>query len=294
MWLHLAAHVTGFRTVRKINHYGVLTMFHLKKLTLAMTVVVGFAGATAGSLFAADLGDSGVSYKDEPMQSFSWTGFYFGGNAGYAFSGEGDKTDLFRNENANLGPLDIGGIGELEADGGFVGLQAGYNMQRGRFVFGIEGDIQAGDINDDKNSPNFSNVPAFFGEADTNVNFFGTIRGRLGFAMDRTLLFVTGGYAFADVDYRLEATNRGGNPVGNTVTFDESDTRSGYVLGGGAEYALRDNLTIKLEYQYLDFDDETYKAQSFTTVGAPSGVFYDSKSELDLHTVKVGVNYKLN
>lgn len=264
----------------------------------ALILVAGLALPLTGAQ-AADIDSGEGSYKDAPVEMWTWQGFYFGGNAGYASAGDGDETDLFRNPNGILGPLDIGGIGELQAEGGFLGLQGGYNWQRGRFVFGIEGDIQAGDVNDGIGTSNFEFPPAtattgFFGTAETDMNYFGTIRGRIGLAQDNWLLYVTGGYAFADVDYSLIATNRGGTPVGNTVTFDESEVRGGYVIGAGAEWAIRNNLTLKIEYQYLDFDDETYTAQSFQTSGAPSGVFYDSRSELDLHTIKVGVNYKLN
>jgi outer membrane immunogenic protein len=105
-----------------------------------------------------------------------------------------------------------------------------------------------------------------------------SVRGRFGYAADRWLVYVTGGAAWADINYRTNLTGFGLFNSGNFNT-----TKSGWTVGGGAEYAISQSVSAKLEYLYMDFGS--------TTARSPDGDIY--RFENTLHSVKVGVNFKL-
>ncbi len=206
---------------------------------------------------AADLWQPQPSIKDEGVyeQRSRWQGFYLGINGGYAW-GDTNNAPFY-----NQGVYD-GSLGELSPEGGFGGGQIGYNAVFGRLLAGVEADVQAADIGDS----------AGFGAVSTNIDWFGTVRGRLGFVSDRTLIYATAGYAWADVESSF-------NTAGFGIT--ESDMLDGYVLGGGIEYALTDNWSAKMEYQYVDLEDRRL------------GIAGDStRIDPDFHSVRAGLNYR--
>lgn len=164
----------------------------------------------------------------------SWMGPYIGGNLGY---GWGDVS--------NNGARPSGVLG---------GLQAGYNYQSGQLVLGIEGDLQLNSADDTFAPWKFSNP------------WFGTVRGRLGYAFNNILLYGTGGLAFGSL--KVES---GG--------FSESQTSAGWTAGVGAEYAINQNWSAKIEYLYVDLSDKT-----FLMTGMSNGYQFS--------TVRVGVNYR--
>ena len=154
----------------------------MKRLFLAGAI----AGLSSACAYAADLGPYRAPppperdyYEPVRDMPWSWRGFYAGVNAGYAWGGD-DSVTL-------SGP---GGTatGTLEPNGWFGGGQIGYNAQFQSLVFGIEADLQGADISDGN---------AF---ASTNVDWFSTVRGRVGYAAGPALLYATGGFAFADVN----------------------------------------------------------------------------------------------
>ncbi|HVZ06101.1 outer membrane protein [Hyphomicrobium sp.] len=210
---------------------------------------VATLAAASGSAMAADLGPY-QPYNPPPpepapiYQPAIWDGAYIGANGGYGWS--------------NGGPT--------EPDGGFGGGQIGYNWQRDRIVFGLEGDIQGGDISG----------TAFTFDGDTarsNMDWFSTVRGRLGFASGPWLIYATGGVAFADIDNRV-------NLVG-APSFHDDSTQTGYAVGGGVEWAFAPKWSLKAEYLYLGFgDDNLHNADGDTF-----------KVNNDVQTVRVGLNY---
>ncbi len=115
-----------------------------------------------------------------------------------------------------------------------------------------------------------------FGQASANIDWFSTVRGRVGYAAGPTLLYFTGGLAFADVDYSVSGTGPGG-----AFAMSSDKIETGYTLGGGLEWAFAPNWSLKSEYLYVDLGDET--------VTSPGGV--SSTTDLDFHTVRVGLNY---
>ena len=181
---------------------------------------------------------------------YNWTGFYIGANVGYGWAaGTVESLGL----SADVGDL----------KGPFAGGQIGYNYQTGQFVWGIEADGQWANINQ-----NYTALGLAF---DDKVNYFFTVRGRLGVAMQNVLLYGTGGYAFGG--WKSSVTN-------GVTTLSISDSRGGWTAGGGAEFGFG-NWSAKLEYLYLQsFDkDETVFGNTVTW-------------NVHVHTVKLGLNYR--
>ena len=209
---------------------------------------------------------------------YDWTGFYAGLNGGYGFGGD-DKVG-FRASNGfannDVGDLDIAGI--------FGGAQAGWNFQTGNFVFGLEGDIQLANIDDDFRS----SFPGIDFKASSDVDFFGTARLRAGWAFDRLLVYGTGGLAWADVDYSVAALDAGGNHVNIT----SNDVEFGYAVGGGAEFAINEAWSVKAEYQFIGLGSEDLTGKVRDAGGALNGVTANTVMTPSFHTVRVGVNWQ--
>ena len=182
-----------------------------------------------------------------------WTGIYFGANVGHGWSDYSSNIAAFDNNGALFatGPLGY----SVDFDGPFAGGQIGYNHNLGGLVLGVEVDFQGSDIDGQSTTP-FPAPPVVFPftyEASTDINWFGTVRGRIGLICDRTLFYFTGGYAYGDVDYNA---NYLFTTVNANAPLHKSGTQDGYVLGGGVEHLMDKNWSLKLEYQYLDLGHE--------------------------------------
>lgn len=179
--------------------------------------------------------------------AYDWTGPYIGLQGGYGW----DETDV--NGNGDCGcvgrppPLAIdsdpveppGNDGSIGLEGFVGGVHAGYNWQPDSFVLGIEGDIEYSDMDGDTDTP--------FGTIKEDIDWIGSLRLRAGFAMDRALIYATGGLAVGEVDMRISDVDFGSN--------DATDTAWGWTIGAGIEYAITDDLSASLEYRYTDLDD---------------------------------------
>jgi outer membrane immunogenic protein len=238
------------------------------------TKLAAFPAIVAGAVLlsqaaaAADLGGAPprgvepVPYAPPPM--FSWTGLYVGAHVGYGWS---DVDWQYA-----LSP----GISTSHSGNGWLGgVQIGYNMQVRQFVFGVEADLSSASLDGGTPCPN----AAF--DCSHSMNWLASIRGRAGAAINgnRTLLYVTGGGAWADVDYA--ATDAAS---GNLFGTGFSQRHVGWVAGGGIEHMLTPNLSARVEYLYYSFDSVTAPAG---TLGAgPAGI------DLNTQTVRFGLNYK--
>jgi outer membrane immunogenic protein len=199
---------------------------------------------------------------------WSWTGFYVGANAGAAFS-DVRVTDV--------GNFAHGGSGQAftVTDANFLGgAQAGYNYQIGIGVFGIEGDIGGMVFNGSAMDPGGASTTM----VGINSGLYGDITGRAGVAIGPTLIYAKGGWAFFDGrdSFSTTATT---NSITNTSMFD------GWTAGGGVEYAMTPNWTVKAEYLHFDFGSQTFN------VLAPGGTFAFNE-KLTAETVKFGLNYR--
>jgi outer membrane immunogenic protein len=211
----------------------------LRGIIISVTGAVMLAtAANAADLYKSSPPPPAVSFKDTapPYVAVTWSGLYGGVNGGGGWSA---KTDF------------------LSPTGGFGGGQIGYNFQYGSVVFGIEGDFDASDIAD-KNQGQKS-----------SLNWFGSARGRLGYAFDRTLLYGTGGFGY-----------------GRVKNDGFAEIQTGWVAGGGVEYKFSPSWSGKVEYLYYDLD-----APLSSPVGPLGGGAGD---RTQFHTVRAGVNYFLS
>ncbi len=211
----------------------------LKRVILtAASVIALTAAANAADMYVPGAATGG--YKDAPVAT--WTGIYVGVNGGYAWSETSDQ-------------LATGPFGGLAPEGGFGGGQIGYNVQRDRIVFGIEADIQGAGIS-------ASGSDAGLDQFKSELDYFGTVRGRLGYAFDRTLVYATGGLAYGEVKNSAVQAATGDN-------YSIDKTAVGYVLGGGVEYKIGGAWSVKGEYQYINLgkNDPTFAGVCYSNVG---------------------------
>lgn len=230
----------------------------------------------AGSALAADLppGPPPFIPAAAPPIFLTWSGFYFGLNAGGGFA---------------TGQSDFGVVGTTFATvsnpiKGFIGgAQAGFNMQSGPLVYGLESDFQYSGLKGNIRAPCAAGVCGVALSADyrQEMPWFGTVRGRAGYANAGWLFYVTGGYAYSQL--KTDATATGG---GVTAAVSSKDFRNGWTVGTGIEVMLTRGWSAKLEYLYLDFGSKT---TSYVFTGVP--VIAD-RSRLDMNVVRAGVNYR--
>jgi outer membrane immunogenic protein len=217
-------------------------------------VALAFAAATPAT--AADLPRAAPPVVKAPvvapLTAYDWTGFYVGINGGFGWGRS--------NFDGITGTLD-----HFDTSGWLAGATAGYNLQYGHAVFGVEGDIDWTNIN--------GSATCAGGLATCQIqnNWLGTARGRFGFAFDRFLPFVTGGLAVGDIN-------------ANAPGFGSaSTTNAGWTAGGGLEVALGQNWTAKAEYLHVDLG--SLNCGSACT-GTPSNVDFTT------NLVRGGLNFK--
>jgi outer membrane immunogenic protein len=234
----------------------------------ALATAVAAMGIATSTAYA----DGYVGRSAPCCASFSWTGFYIGANGGYAWENNSRDIVITNNLGGSTGPTT-----SFNAEGGFGGGQIGYNWQSGPLVLGAEADIQGGSI-DDK-------FDRLFGanrlQASTDLNLFGTVRGRAGLAFDRVLVYGTGGFAYG--------TTHDNIIVNGVANMDDQTTRTGWVAGGGIEFAWSRHLSMKLEYQHLDLGGERMSAP----VVPPNGVIvFSNRIDHSYDTARIGLNYR--
>jgi outer membrane immunogenic protein len=193
------------------------------------------AAGWSASAPAADLsyGSRAPYTVNQPLNAFSWAGPYLGANLGYDWGSVANNP--------------------TRPSGFQGGVQAGYNWQTGGFVWGVEGDLEVNGANDTFAPWKFSNP------------WFGTARGRAGYAFSNVLFYGTGGLAFGQLQ-------------GETFGLSETHTNVGWTLGLGAEFAFAPNWSAKLEYLYFDLANS-----NFTITGASNGYQFG--------VIRAGVNY---
>ncbi len=220
-------------------------------------VILGLAAVAAIAVLAdgANAADLGRRYQPAPVVKapiynpvFNWTGFYIGINGGGAWGrSTWDSADTFT------------------VSGGLIGGTAGYNWQVGQAVLGIEGDVDWTNIS----GTTTTLCPQ---GCKTSNTWLSTVRGRLGYAFDRFLPYITGGLAVGDI--RASVPGFAG----------ASATNAGWTLGGGVEFALAPNWSIKGEYLYANLG-------SFNC-GLSCGAAATDNVSLRTSIFRAGVNYR--
>ena len=222
----------------------------MRKLTIK-AIISAACLVLAGQAYAAD-----IPYKappPDPMLSpapvMTWTGFYVGANVGYGWADvgvEGFSSDL---------------------DGIIGGGQIGYNYQMGQWVLGVEGDFQG-------SAESRSDTGTVLGIAftlDQQIQWFATLRGRIGYAFGPWMIYATGGAAWQNYELSVSA-------LGTTVSDDA--TKLGWTIGGGAEWMFAPQWSLKGEYLYMDTGDTDVTLFGVTFTGRAQN-----------HIGRVGVNY---
>ena len=213
-------------------------------LTAVSLVALGMAPALAADLPARTYTKAPVAVA--PI--YNWTGFYIGAMGGYATEDNGSNT--------------------FDRKGGFAGGTLGYNWQSGAIVYGIEGDFDWSDV---KASAACAGVLT----CETSNPWLATFRGRVGYAFDRWLPYITGGGAYGRVKATMSAAG--------VDLASASSNQLGWTIGAGLEYAFMGNWSAKLEYLYVDLG-------SFNAAVVPAVNNVSFKENI----VRAGLNYKFS
>ncbi|WP_119391125.1 outer membrane protein [Taklimakanibacter lacteus] len=232
----------------------------IRKLLWAFT----FSAVALTSAQAADV--------VEPA-AYDWSGFYVGAQAGY---GWGDTDFHYLPEDSSVG---------MEFDGFVGGVTLGFNGQRGNLVIGAEADISYSDFSDDILLPSNTgaNTPCLEEGCSLDIDWFGTARIRLGYAMDNILPFITGGIAFGDVESTFDI---------GACACEIDETAFGWTIGGGIEWAFSENWSAKAEYLYVNLGQPDPEG---IADNVPQDVIDDvSTDDFDFSVVRLGVNYRFN
>jgi outer membrane immunogenic protein len=257
-------------------------------------VAVASALLMASSLGAARAADLPMKAAPVPAPIYTWTGWYAGLNAGYGLA-----EDPFSQTIAEPGVVTESSSlnSRVTPNGGIAGGQVGYNYQSGHTVVGVEGDFQWSGQRDTAGCGieciSGGGIAATLGSAAQNIKWFGTARGRLGWADNGWLLYVTGGGAWAGVDVTSAVSETGGGLPNFAQSGTTSFTRGGWVVGGGAEVRISGPWSAKFEYLYMDLGGVN-DTLTLTALGFGAIATLTTNSEIHDHIVRVGVNYKLN
>jgi outer membrane immunogenic protein len=271
----------------------------LKGVAVAALTAVGAVAAQAADL---------PTRKEAPAPvfvppPFTWTGFYVGVNAGGIWPSGGRGASIF-DPNAGIDGFGLsasfpGGLGSQSA--GFIGGgQAGYNWQTGAFVLGVETDFDGSTL-----SKSFNNVGTPFVGAGgltgdfltvngkNSLTWLGTTRGRVGFVAtpdNRLMIYGTGGVAYGGGNSQFSVFDA---TTGSIFSGNPSSTRVGWVIGGGVEYAITNNITIKGEYLFADLGSSSFTTtpNGFAAANFP-GVSASGKIDWEASIFRAGVNYK--
>ena len=268
----------------------------------------------AGPAVAADM----ALKAPPPPTVFSWTGFYVGLNAGGTWARSGADTSENCNvpggapafpyfcENgsaANAAAVNAAGSGTITASGFIGGIQAGYNWQGPNLIYGLETDFDSFHLRGSRQGTGtypvgINVVPAgapFAIDSSFNTDWLYTLRGRIGVPVSSNLMaYATGGLALT----RLGVSNSfSDNIVPNAAfngagTANGSETKAGWVVGGGMEYALVKNWSVKAEYLFMKFGKVTATGTIFNPTGPGYVQGISNSSDLTAQVARLGVNYK--
>jgi outer membrane immunogenic protein len=260
----------------------------MRKLLLAGTAVA--VVMAAGSAGAADLSRPVYKAAPPPIPVFSWTGWYVGVHVGGAWGTKewqdpsGTSFDGIFTTTFNFPDTTINNYG---VNGFLGGVQIGYNYQSGPWVWGVEAQASWAGIRG-------SDACFFFGKATckTNVDALGSFAVRFGGTIDRAMLYVKGGLAWAYERHRISAPAIF-DGLG-AFSVEQKHWRWGGMLGAGVEFAFTNSISGKLEYNYMDFGTRTYTFALPGTFPFFDPETVDVKIRQSIHLVKVGLNYRFD
>jgi outer membrane immunogenic protein len=261
---------------------------------IAISAIAGIGAASAADLPAR-------TYTKAPVMvdpANNWSGFYVGATAGGHWSNVSvdpvltDPAVFFA---AGSGPIIRSFSQTTQHPSGFAGgVEAGFNWQTGQFVFGVEGDFTWLNGGANRALTGFP-APVVVGDFETNsanARYLATIRPRAGISFfdNRALAYVSGGVAFARLNTSdLFSATGGTNPAGVNATFN----RTGWTVGGGLEYMITRNWSVKGEYLYADLGTVNAVAPTFPAPAAPT-TFITYSHRFTENIARAGLNYKFD
>ncbi len=265
-------------------------------LKIALTSLAALVVASTTAL-AADLPSRRappVYVPPPPIPVFTWTGFYLGVNAGYAFDAKSNYT-VYSADPALAG-AGFSNYNNLRSDGFTGGGQIGYNYEfgagpAGGIVVGVEADAAYTDL---RHTTSNNGLYQAFGANETfasRTDFVGTVRGRVGYAFDRVLIYGTGGFAYGGV-----RNNAGFGFLNNNFAGTSDKLLTGYAYGGGIEYALptasflnffnSSAVTIKGEFIHYDLGTSNFNLPNVNAFG------YNVAVRTSGNLARAGLNFK--
>jgi outer membrane immunogenic protein len=219
---------------------------------------LGFLSA----LFALVMATPSLAEPSTPSP-VNWSGAYLGATLGYGWT----KPNYTFHGNEHV---------SFEAKGVQGGILGGYNFQTGNFVYGVEGDFMLTDMNRFHRDTSYT-PPCFSEGCDARVDWYGTLRGRLGYSYGSLMPFITGGLAVGRV--------KGSADLGACDNKDScgfNETRAGWALGAGTEWMINPNWSVKAEYLYVNLGKPHFNNSAL------GGVATD---DIDFSNVRIGVSY---
>jgi outer membrane immunogenic protein len=238
-------------------------------------LLLASAGAIALTGSAAMAAEPPPVYLPPPP-IFTWTGIYVGGQIGYAW-GTGSNNFNGTLPDGTVIATSVGGT----PNGVIGGANVGFNYQINLWVLGLEGTVDGTSLSNTAvaSFPDGSTV-----SANSTADVQGSIRGRLGVAFDRVLIYATGGVAFGgfNTNFALSDPNDG-----IFVNGSRSNTRVGWTFGGGIQYAVTNNWSVRGEYRYTDFGSINNGLTAATA-------FFNGGRQLRQNQVQVGFDYKFD
>jgi outer membrane immunogenic protein len=247
----------------------------LKKSLLASASLGAIAIATGAH--AADMASRPVYKAPAPVAiPFTWSGFYIGANIGAVWGRSSATDDPTKSTDLWIGGTAVGSV-DANSTGIIGGLQLGYNWQFASLVVGLEGDISVSSLD---HTSRVTTSPGGIDTYQSQLSTLGTVRGRVGWAFDRLLVYGTGGVAFASLKDKYFDP-----PSVIGFTNSPSSGVTGWTAGGGIEYAFADHWTVRGEYLHVGFSD-----RSAGVVAILSAYTFTFKDSVDI--ARVGINYK--
>jgi outer membrane immunogenic protein len=255
----------------------------MKRTLFASAIAVAVASpALAADLPSAPPPQAPATYVPAAPPVYNWSGFYIGLNGGGSWLSQGNTNSTC----VGAACVAATSTGQSLSDSGFAGGgQIGANFQSGQFVFGIEGDADY--LSNKSSVTSATDFSGIAGSSATHVfttDFLSTVRGRLGFAWDRALLYGTGGLAMAE--YQVQRTQNGLGLAAPSAIQTVNNFRIGWAAGAGVEYAFSDMITGRVEYLVAGLESVS---DTYTFAGAT--VTANSPTEY-VNIVRGGLNFK--
>jgi outer membrane immunogenic protein len=274
-------------------------------MSIFKSIMSGVVFASATALLSTGASAEGLPDRIAPTPGFTWAGFYVGLNAGYAWSEADSRSNIscpdefcaYTNPDS-LAFISRLGAGDVSGNGFTGGIQAGYNWQRANVVFGIEADFNALDVGGAQSQSGAvpGGAEGLVANVATSIStdWLLTVRARLGVAVSPTvLLYATGGLAVAEVEVANKFFDNAldvGGAANNEGASSNSDVRTGWTVGGGLEWAIDRNWSIRGEYLYVDLGSVSTRAGVGALDLTPNTL--DTSVDLTTHVVRAAINYK--